>query len=77
LRPTVVLMDFSMPLLNGTDATRRIKNVAPEIAVIGLSMHAVQEKKKKMLDAGAQTYLTKDVQAKDLIATIKEYAVHQ
>jgi signal transduction histidine kinase/ActR/RegA family two-component response regulator len=73
-RPAVVLMDFSMPLLNGTDATRRIKQKAPEIVVIGLSMHSAQDIEKKMLDAGAQAYLTKDVQAKELVAIIKRYA---
>jgi CheY-like chemotaxis protein len=73
-RPAVVMMDFSMPLLNGADATRRIKKAAPEIEVIGLSMYAAQDKEKMMLDAGAQTYLTKDVQAKELIAAIKKSA---
>ena len=70
-RPAVVLMDFSMPLLNGIEATHRIKSEAPEIEVIGLSMYAAQDKKKRMLDAGAKT---KDVQAKELIAAIKKYA---
>jgi len=73
-RPAVVLMDFAMPRLNGADATRRIKNEAPEIAVIGLSMYGAQDIEKSMLDAGAQTYLTKDVQARELIATIKQCA---
>jgi DNA-binding NarL/FixJ family response regulator len=72
-RPAVVLMDFAMPRLNGIDATLRIKKKAPEIVVIGLSMYNTQDTKKRMLDAGAQTYLTKDVQAKELIATIKRH----
>ncbi|MEJ2168636.1 MAG: response regulator [Desulfobacterales bacterium] len=71
-RPAVVLMDFSMPRLNGIEATRRIKAEAPEVVVIGLSMYAASDTKKRMLEAGAQTYLTKDVQAKELIAAIKQ-----
>jgi signal transduction histidine kinase/ActR/RegA family two-component response regulator len=73
-RPTVVLMDFSMPLLNGAEATRRIRSKAPEIAVIGLSMFGNQDIQSNMLAAGVQTFLTKEVQAKDLIATIKQCA---
>lgn len=72
-RPAVVLMDFSMPRLNGIDATRRIKKEAPEIVVIGLYMYSAQDTKKRMLDAGAQTYLTNDVQAKELLDTIKKH----
>jgi signal transduction histidine kinase/CheY-like chemotaxis protein len=72
--PTVVLMDFSMPRLNGIDATRRIKTETPEVEVIGLSMYAASDTKKRMLEAGAQSYLTKDVQAKELIAAIKQCA---
>lgn len=41
-RPAVVLMDYSMPLLNGAEATRKIKQEVPEIAVIGLSMYSDQ-----------------------------------
>jgi signal transduction histidine kinase/CheY-like chemotaxis protein len=72
-RPAVVLMDFSMPLLNGIEATRRIKNMAPEIAVIGLSMYSSPDIQKSMMDAGAQTFMTKDIQSKELVATIKQY----
>lgn len=71
VRPEVILMDFSMPHLNGADATRKIKDEAPGIAVIGLTMHGDSSTKKNMLQAGAHTFLTKEVQAQDLIAAIK------
>lgn len=76
LNPDVVLMDFSMPLLNGAEATRLIKNEAPDIAVIGLSMYGGEDKRKRMHDAGAQAYLKKDVQAGELISAIKRHAGH-
>ena len=73
-RPAVVLMDYSMPLLNGAEATRKIKQEVPEIAVIGLSMYGDQGTRKEMMDAGAQSFLQKDVQANDLIEAIKRCA---
>ncbi|KJS28875.1 MAG: hypothetical protein VR64_22425 [Desulfatitalea sp. BRH_c12] len=76
LRPDVVLMDYSMPLLNGAEATCMIKNEAPEIAVIALSMYGGEDKQRSMHNAGAQAYLKKDVQAAELIAAIKQHARH-
>lgn len=73
-RPTVVLMDYSMPLLNGADATQKIKQEVPDIAVIGLSMFGDQGTRKEMIDAGAQSFLQKDVQADELITAIKRCA---
>lgn len=69
--PTVVLMDYSMPLLNGADATRRIKKEAPDIDVIGLSMYSDSGTQKEMLAAGARAFLKKDVQANELITAIR------
>jgi DNA-binding NarL/FixJ family response regulator len=61
-RPDVVLIDFSMPLLNGVDATRKIKAAAPGIAVIGLTMFSDADTAQRMLNAGAKGFLAKDVQ---------------
>jgi signal transduction histidine kinase len=59
LRPNLVLMDYSMPVLNGAQATRMIKNKAPDIVVIGLSMFGGGDKEKSMYAAGASAYLKK------------------
>lgn len=72
LQPDVILMDYSMPLMSGAEATRMIKAQAPHILVIGLSMYDGQNERKQMQDAGARTYLKKDVQAAELIAAIKQ-----
>jgi CheY-like chemotaxis protein len=73
-RPAVVLMDYSMPLLNGADATRKIKREVPEIVVIGLSMYGDPGTRKEMMAAGARYFLQKDVQSAELIQAIKRCA---
>jgi len=74
LRPAVVLMEFSMPRLNGAAAIRRIKNEAPDIAVIGLTVYGDPSTEQNMLQAGIRIFLTKNVQAKEFIAAIKQCA---
>ena len=56
----VVLMDISMPRLNGLDATRHVVRMRPHIRVIILSMHRSEEYVWQALDAGAVGYLLKD-----------------
>jgi DNA-binding NarL/FixJ family response regulator len=72
LRPSVVLMDVSMPGVSGIEATRRIRAEIPDIRIIGLSMHDMDGTRESMLDAGADDYLTKDGPPEDLIAAIRQ-----
>lgn len=58
--PDVVVMDISMPELNGIEATRKILAAKPEVKVIALSMHSDQLFIAKMLKAGVSAYLLKD-----------------
>jgi DNA-binding NarL/FixJ family response regulator len=67
LRPDVVLMDVSMPGLNGIDATRLILQDCPQTRVIGLSVHDWPIYVTRMLDAGACAYLLKDCDLEELI----------
>ncbi|MGQ9767094.1 MAG: response regulator [Anaerolineae bacterium] len=74
LRPDMVLMDISMPDLNGIEATRRIKKTCPDVAVLALTMHEDDQYFFAMLGAGASGYVPKRAAANDLLAAIR--AVH-
>ena len=59
-KPDLVIMDISMPELNGIEATRQIVSTLPGVKVIALSMQGDDGFRNAMLDAGALTYLLKD-----------------
>ena len=70
LRPDVVLMDISMPVLDGFDAARRIREVLPETCVLFLTGSDAPRDVEEAQRAGASGYLTKDRIASDLIDAI-------
>lgn len=70
--PRVVIMDVTMPNLNGIDATRRILQEHPEVKIIALSMHAHSRFVDEMLRAGACGYLLKECAFDDLVRAIRE-----
>jgi len=71
-RPDVVLLDISMPNLNGLEAARQICDVSPNTKIVILSMHENEEFLKRSLRAGAVGYLLKDATAEELFTAIKE-----
>ena len=72
--PDVVLMDISMPELNGIEATRMIHIEHPNIAVIALSMHEENDRGAEMRDAGAVAYVSKSGAPSELAGVIREVA---
>jgi DNA-binding NarL/FixJ family response regulator len=71
LAPNLVIMDISMPNLNGIDATRKIVEELEEIKVIALSIHSSRRFVAEMLKAGASGYILKDCLFDELIEAIR------
>jgi two-component system response regulator NreC len=72
--PDVLVMDIGMPNLNGIEAARQVAAIAPQVAVVILSMHSDEAYVLRALKAGARGYLLKESAESDLIAAIR--AVH-
>ena len=70
LRPDVVVMDLTLPHIDGVEATRRICQVNPSIVVIGLSVHPSWQVEQAIKEAGAAAFLTKDCAADQLYEAI-------
>jgi len=71
LRPDVVVMDISMPRMNGMEAVRLIREEASETQVVMLSMYDKHSYAKQMLDAGARAYVLKGASCAELTAAIR------
>jgi DNA-binding NarL/FixJ family response regulator len=74
LRPSVVVMDFALPSMNGAVATRQILKANPETAVLILSMHSEPAYVRTCLEAGARGYLLKNAMDLELVAAVKQVA---
>src|SRR3970282_30887 len=74
LHPDVVLMDISMPGLDGMEATRRIKQKSPLIGILVLTMHRSDEHFFAMLHAGASGYILKAAETNELLSAIRSVA---
>jgi len=71
LQPDIVLMDITMPDMNGIEATRHIKKVLPEVKVLVLTMHENDEYIFQALRAGASGYILKEAADTELITAIR------
>ena len=74
LHPDVILMDVSMPVMDGIEATRRIITELPDTKILALSMSSDARSRSDMMRAGARKYLLKDGDIEELTAAIRDAA---
>jgi DNA-binding NarL/FixJ family response regulator len=77
LHPDVAVIDIGMPLLNGIDAARRLKQLQPDIRIIFLTMNEDPDVAAEAFRAGASGYLLKRSAASELLTAIKEMMKHR
>jgi two-component system response regulator NreC len=73
-QPNIILMDITMPGLDGLEATRQLKTLAPGSLVLALTVHEDKQYFMEMLAAGASGYLTKQAAADELVSAIRAVA---
>lgn len=71
----LVLMDIKMPVMNGLEATKRIKQIRPGLPVIAITAHAQTGDEQKMIAAGCNGYMAKPVSVKKLLETINMHVI--
>jgi len=76
-RPDVVVLDMTMPELDGLDAIRQIKKALPETEVVVFSAHPSEDILEDVFDAGAKSYIEKTEASRDLVTAIRSLAEHK
>jgi CheY-like chemotaxis protein len=69
----LILMDVQMPLVDGYEATRQIKAMAPDLIIIGQTAHAMQEERQKCLQAGMADMIVKPLDLDKVVQTILQH----
>ncbi len=73
-QPDVVVMDVTMPVLDGIRATRRIRELSPSARVVMLTMHGEESLLADAIDAGATAFLTKDCSLQEVVRAVRSAA---
>lgn len=70
LHPNIIILDLTMPVMNGLEAAKRIRRLAPETKIIVFSLHEGNIAKEEALQAGADAFLHKTAKSEDILKTI-------
>lgn len=77
LKPDVIVMDISMPDLNGLEAARQLQKAAPQIGILILTMYFTDQLVREVIDCGARGYILKSDADKELINAVEALANHR
>ncbi|MHB8654122.1 MAG: response regulator [Terriglobia bacterium] len=77
LKPDLVILDISMPDLNGLEATRQILKAIPKIEILILTIHESEQVEREVLAAGAHGYILKSDDGQDLVAAVESLRRHR
>src|SRR5438874_8195243 len=77
LKPAVVVLDLTMPELDGLEALRQIKRALPDVEIVIFSAYHSEEVIEQLFDAGAKSYIRKSDAGQHLVAAIKSLAEHK
>lgn len=77
LKPDIVILDISMPEMNGLDAARRLHKDLPQTEVLILTMHESEQIVREVLSAGARGYVLKSDAGRDLVAAVESLLRHK
>ena len=69
----IVLMDMQMPILNGFDATKKIKEINPKLPVIAVTAFALEGDRGKILQAGCDDYISKPIKSNELYSKMSNF----
>ena len=72
-KPDLVLMDIKMPVMDGLEATRKIKAEQPDLPIVALTANAFDSDRQLAIDAGCDDFLSKPVSSEACIETIKRF----
>ncbi len=77
LKPDIAVLDVSMPVLNGVEATRQLRKHSPETEVLILTMHDADQMVQQLVEAGCRGYILKDDADRNLLAALDSLRRHK